>query len=109
MEIQLRRYLVSLNISQETDYAYSRERCKNTACRKAGIKIIRILPRNARVYDNCLCILQPDKSMKSLEQAISVAFKVIGIYDRRININLSRDMEKIRNIAFERMLLKEYH
>ncbi|MCR5238226.1 MAG: hypothetical protein K6E34_13595 [Lachnospiraceae bacterium] len=47
--------------------------------------------------------------MKSLEQAISVAFKVIGIYDRRININLSRDMEKIRNIAFERMLLKEYH
>ena len=94
--------------SQETDYAYSRERCKNIACRQAGVKMIRIMPRNARVYDNCLCILQPDDSIRNLEQAMSVAFKVIGIYDRRININLSRDMEAIRKIEFEQMRLNEY-
>lgn len=94
--------------SQETDYAYNRERCKNIACRKAGVKMIRILPRKSRVYDNCLCILKPSEDEKSLEQAISVAFKVIGIYNKMVNINLPRDMINIQSIPFEKVLLKEY-
>lgn len=70
--------------------------------------MIRILPRNARTYDNCLCILKQDKSIKSLEQAIAVTLRAIGIYSRTVNINLLRDMEMVKIIPFERMLLKEY-
>lgn len=94
--------------SQETDYAYARERCKNIACIQAGIKMIRILPRKARTYDNCLCILRKDKSIKSLEQAIAVSLRAIGIYNKTVDINLARDMEMVKIIPFERMLLKEY-
>lgn len=70
--------------------------------------MIRILPRNARTYDNCLCILRQDKSIKSLEEAIAVTLRVIGIYGRLVDINLTRDMEMVKIIPFERMLLKEY-
>lgn len=94
--------------SQETNCAYARERCKNIACIQAGIKMIRILPRKARTYDNCLCILRKDKSIKSLEQAIAVSLRAIGIYNKTVDINLARDMEMVKIIPFERMLLKEY-
>ncbi|MBO6147605.1 MAG: zinc-ribbon domain-containing protein, partial [Lachnospiraceae bacterium] len=91
--------------AQETDYAYARERCKNIACIQAGIKMIRILPRKARTYDNCLCILRKDKSIKSLEQAIAVSLRAIGIYNKTVDINLARDMKMVKIIPFERMLL----
>lgn len=70
--------------------------------------MIRILPRNARTYDNCLCILRKDKSINSLEQAIAVSLRAIGIYNKTVDINLERDIEMVKIIPFERMLLKEY-
>ena len=37
-----------------------------------------------------------------------MSLRAIGIYNKTVDINLERDMEMVKIIPFERMLLKEY-
>ena len=113
--IPIEIYLPGQNVAVEFsspaetyDYCYSRERCKNIICRRAGIKMLRIQAHDARPYDNCPCITRNDDSAEALSEAIATAFRLLDIYDKMKIIDVTKDMDEIKVIPFKRMLYKEY-
>ena len=61
----------------KTKYKY--DIVENDLCRKAGIKLIRIMPRKSKPYDDCLCIKQNGDHHIGACDAVIRSLKAVGI------------------------------
>lgn len=68
------------------------ENAKNWLCLKSGIKLVRIIGRRRKEFDNCICLSCNDDSAAAFSVALSVAFDIFGI---ETDIDIVRDMEEI--------------
>ena len=68
------------------------ERIKNELCWRARIRLIRIVEPWAATYDNCKCIRIYDKSISSLNLALSTAFSLIG---QKVIVELERVISEV--------------
>ena len=65
--------------SYNTKEGYRWECAKTAACRKAKIKLVRILRKNDREFEGCVNIRRMDNSDESLDEALSSAFRILRI------------------------------
>ena len=77
---------------RQTKQARTYSIVENDLCRKLGVKLIRILPRDAKVYDDCICIRQNGKHKKALGEVLCELFKKLEV---QADIDVIRDANKI--------------
>ena len=83
-----------------TKEGYQWEYAKTILCKKAKIKLIRILKQRDKEYEDCVNITRLDNSDEALAEAISLALHVLGI---DIETNVEADKKRL----FKRYLEKE--
>lgn len=74
------------------------ENAKNWLCLKTDTKLVRIIPKNMKSYENCKCVRIRAKTIDALNYAIRQAFKKIKI---QIDVDIVRDYEEIRRQKHE--------
>ncbi len=70
------------------------EGIKNMLCLRKMVKLIRVIAPDCTEYKNCHCIVRNDDSEETIEEALRLVFKVLKC---TIDINISRDIDAIRN------------
>ena len=74
------------------------ENAKNWLCLKTDTKLVRIIPKNMKAYENCKCVRIKAKTIDALNYAIRQAFKKIKIL---MDVDIVRDYEEIRRRKYE--------
>ena len=77
---------------RQTKQAHTYAIVENDLCHKLGVKLIRILPRGAKGYDDCICIRQNGRHKKALGEALCKLFKKLEV---QADIDVIRDADKI--------------
>ena len=77
---------------RQTKQAHRYAIVENDLCRKLKINLIRILPRGAKGYDDCICIKQNGNHKKAFGEALGRVFKKL---ETQVDIDVIRDAEKI--------------
>lgn len=83
-----------------TKRGYRREYAKNQICQKARIKMIRILKKKDREFEDCVCIKRLDYSDEALADAIKLALHILGI-------DVETDVKAERDYLFRQFMKKE--
>ena len=73
-------------------HGYRMERAKNELCRKNNIRVVRIIEKGFREYDNCAVITRMDDTLEAYDRAVEMALSMLGI---KIDIDTERDLRKI--------------
>ena len=77
---------------RQTKQAYRYAIVENDLCRKLGVKLIRILPRGTKSYDDCICIKQNGNHKKAFGEALDRVFKKM---EAQADIDVVRDADRI--------------
>ena len=88
-------YLPEVKMALETSRTVEgrmEERIKNELCWRARIRLIRIVEPCAAEYDNCKCIRICDTSISSLNLALDMVFRLIGV---EAAVDVERDVLKV--------------
>ena len=69
------------------------ENAKNWLCLKTDTKLVRIIPKKMKVFNNCKCVRIRTKTIDALNYAVRQAFKKIKI---PMDVDIVRDYDEIR-------------
>lgn len=102
--ITINNYIVEKNAAIEfsktnhnTGQGYRREMVKNQLCKKAKVRLIRILKKTDREYDDCVNIIRPNNSDEALAEAIRGALKLLHL---EVKPHVKEDKEYLyRNVT----------
>ena len=75
------------------------ENAKNWLCQKTDTKLVRIIPKNMKAFENCKCVRLKTKTIEALNYTIVQAFKRIKI---PMDVNIVRDYDEIRRHGYEK-------
>lgn len=75
------------------------ENAKNWLCLKTDTKLVRIIPKNMKAFENCKCVRLKAKTIDALNYAIVQAFKRIKIL---MDVDIVRDYDEIRRQGYEK-------
>lgn len=74
------------------------ENAKNWLCLKTDTKLVRIIPKNMKSYENCKCVRIRANTIDALNYAIRQAFKNIKV---PMDVDIVRDYDEIRRQKHE--------
>ena len=73
------------------------DRIKDDLCRKAGIRMIRVLEESEPDYKDVICVRRMDGTNSGLSEALAAAFQMAGY---EVDVDIERDMEGIQEMFF---------
>lgn len=74
---------------------WRRENAKNWLCLHTDTQMVRIIPRGMKRFKNCMFVRLRSNTAEEFSRVLNLAFKKLEI---TVNIDISRDYEKIRRI-----------
>ena len=95
LQFFLPEYRTALHIyrkKEESLEGRKREIARNWLCLRSGIRLIRIVPPDAEIFDTCFHIIREDDSILSWNQSFQVVFDVLKV---KADVNLGRDRTEI--------------